>query len=142
MEATKHGMVGGRRLRMAGDLLWFAGVSMAAGLVAAIAMAAVAMLLAQPARAAERQETLERVLIEACDVQQLARAPTLPDECSHPMLMILEREAAFDRLETECGDGLDGRDDATERGFFRVPDREPRDIGDTLRRAERGKTLT
>ena len=130
MEATKHGMVGGRRLRMAGDLLWFAGVSMAAGLAAAIAVAAVAMLLATPARAAERQEARERVLIEACDVELLAQAPTLPDECSHPTLMIREREEAFDRLGLECEDGL-----AAEHGFYRLIDQERREIDDSLRRS-------
>src|SRR5687767_7310063 len=40
-----------RRFRMATELLWFASASMGAGLLAAIAMAAVVMLLAQPAYA-------------------------------------------------------------------------------------------
>src|SRR5688572_22489006 len=53
METMKNGMSEGKKLRMAGDLLWFASASMAAGLLAAIAVGALAVLLAQPARAAE-----------------------------------------------------------------------------------------
>jgi len=49
MEAIKGG--GSKRVRMAADLFWFAAASIAAGLFAAIAVAALAMLLAQPARA-------------------------------------------------------------------------------------------
>ena len=40
-----------RPTRMAADLLWFAGASLAAGLLAAIGIGALAMLLAQPAYA-------------------------------------------------------------------------------------------
>ena len=53
MEAMKNGMSDGKKLHMAGDLLWFASASMAAGLLAAIAVAALAMLLAHPAYAVE-----------------------------------------------------------------------------------------
>jgi hypothetical protein len=134
MEATKNGMVGGRRLRMAGDLLWFAGVSMAVGLVAAVAMAAVAMLLAQPARAAAGPEPAEKAAVEPCDPALFADKPMLPDECSHPLFVILEREEAFDQPGMACGDGFD-RDRAAEPGFLRVPDREPRDVTETLRRS-------
>lgn len=131
MEATKQGIVGGRRLRMAGDLLWFAGVSMVAGLLAAIAMAAVAMLLAQPARAADGRDALERAPIEVCDPDRFADAPMLPDECSHPLVLILGREEALDRLGLGCEDGLD----PTEYGFYRLIDRERREIENTLRRS-------
>lgn len=40
-----------RRFRMATELLWFASASFGAGLLAAIAIATIVMLLAQPAYA-------------------------------------------------------------------------------------------
>jgi hypothetical protein len=46
MEATKNGLVAGRRMRMAADLLWFASMSFGAGLLAAIVAAALVVLLA------------------------------------------------------------------------------------------------
>ena len=44
------------RIRMAGDLLWFASASLAAGLLASVAAAAVVILLAQPIYATESLE--------------------------------------------------------------------------------------
>jgi hypothetical protein len=49
---------GGRRMRMAADLFRFAVTSLLAGLFAAIAFAALAVLLAQPSYAASAGDTL------------------------------------------------------------------------------------
>lgn len=50
---TKRGTLERGGIRMAADLLWFAAASMGAGLMASIAVAALVMLLAQPAHSEE-----------------------------------------------------------------------------------------
>jgi hypothetical protein len=76
MEATKHtaAVPGGGTLRMAGDLLWFAAASMGAGLMTALAAAALVILLAQPAYAGDGAPAPRQMLL----TDQL-RAP-LPDD--------------------------------------------------------------
>lgn len=51
MEATKKGPVESARISIVADLFWFAVVSVVAGLCVAITVAAMAMLLSQPAQA-------------------------------------------------------------------------------------------
>ena len=116
MEAMKNGMSDGKKLRMVGDLLWFASASMAAGLLAAVAVAALAMLLAQPARAAEAAGFTEGNL--GCPRIDYWRA---------------ERSEELDGLNVEeCETGVD----LTENGFLRLIDRERRELGDLLRHVE------
>lgn len=52
-----------RRFRMATELLWFASASFGAGLLAAIGIAAVVVLLAQPAYAASFPRSWEHSVI-------------------------------------------------------------------------------
>lgn len=146
MEAMKNGPLGSRRISIAADLFWFAVASVLAGLCAAITVAAMAMLLAQPARAdsgtglagvpAAAVETGDR---ESCGLALLADEPGLPllDDCRHALLLVLGREEELDRLGLECETGVEGGVHPTEHGFLRLLDRERREIRDLLRHVDR-----
>ncbi len=128
---TKQGTfeVGGKKMRMAGDLLWFAAASLGAGLMAALAAAAIVMLLAQPAYSKDAERASAPL---AAYELRLA----LLDESGHPLLLVFGREEDLDRLGLEREAGLEGGVHAAEHGFFRLLYRERRELGDLLRHVD------
>jgi hypothetical protein len=128
MEAAKKNM------RMAGELLWFAGVSLLVGLVTAIAVAAVVLLLAKPAHAAGEAPALhERLSQDACAELLADDLSYTADGCSHTFVLILGREEELDRLGLECESGLEGGIHPAEHGFLPLIDRERRELGEVFR---------
>ena len=107
--------------------MWFAAASLAAGLFAALAAAALVVLLARPAYAGESTA--------AADCQAAAESAA-DEECARPIFLILGREEELERLGLECEAGVEGGAHPTEHGFLRLLDRDRRELGDLLREVD------
>jgi hypothetical protein len=128
MEAAKKNM------RMAGELLWFVGVSLLVGLVTALAAAAVVILLAKPAYAAGGTPALhERLSQDACAELLAEDRSSASHDCSHAFVLVLGRQEELDRLGLECESGLEGGVHPAEHGFVRLIDRERRELSELFR---------